>query len=205
MAKASDLIQVASGLLNDPRNETWKRDEALKYLNDGIKRLVALAPHKFIKKSSYLLTASECKQSLPADGIQFKRVVRDMGTAGTTIGTTPRMTSTFLMDRYYPAWQQETGGPPRHAMPDPSSPTTFWVFPKQPSPARYAEVEYVYEPSDLLIGGVIPVSKELHPALIDYIMYRCLSRDGENAQVEAAASHLKLFEEAAGGNSHKPV
>ncbi|MFM1891827.1 MAG: Serratia phage Parlo, partial [Pseudomonadota bacterium] len=64
MATAADLIDLATGLLEDPGNDVWGRTELLEYLNDGLKALAAKRPDEFVTTAVVTLVEGP-RQSLP--------------------------------------------------------------------------------------------------------------------------------------------
>lgn len=191
MATAADLIDSATVLLGDPGNDVWGRTELLGYLNDGLKVVATKVPDQFTATIVVTL-ASGPKQTLPAGVDRMIMPVCNIDNAETTRGRAVRMIDKWMLDAQSPGWMGSTPGTTREVAYRPEVPHEFWVSPPANGGSKL-EVQVAKDPTVHSQGTVVEVDAVYHPALIDYMVYRALSKDVEYAADGKAASFYQSF------------
>jgi hypothetical protein len=202
---AKTIIDKASILLGDVTPTRWLPSELLGWLNDGQLELVILAPAVNTRNVALLLVAG-VKQALPADGITLIDIPYNSGSAGTTMGTVINHVPKEIMLKRIPGWTTTmASGTVKHYIYSANAPDIFYVYPPQPAAPKY--VECVYSARPVLItaatdGIKITIDDFYQNALLDYVLYRALSKDSEYGNQDAKAmAHYQLFIQAASINA----
>jgi hypothetical protein len=193
---AKTIIDQASILLSDTDAVHWSLDELLSWLNAGQLELVALAPLANTKNTPVQLVAG-VKQSLPVGGISLVDIPYNMG-SGSTIGATINLVPKEVMLKRLPGWTIATpNSVVKHYIYTPSEPLTFYVYPPQTSSPSYVQLVYSAVPTPIAnasIGTKITVPDHYTNALLDYILYRALSKDSEYGNQDPKAQlHYQAF------------
>lgn len=203
---ASAIIDKAEIILQDTTNVRWTSDELLGWLNDAQREIALFKPDTSVKTTSVLLAAGT-KQTLGSgstgDAIMLLKVVRNMGTTGTTAGNAIRVVSGEILDAQRPAWHTETSvATVQHVVYDPRNPKQFYVYPPNTG-TGYVEVMYSATPAAVAaVSNVISVDDVFANAIMDYILYRAYSKDVEYAgNAERAVKHYTTFAASIGMNS----
>lgn len=199
--QVNNIINRAGTLIQDATNVRWPQAELLDWLNDGQREVVLHKPEASVKNTSVSLNIGATKQSIPADGILLLDVTRNMGAAGTTPGNAIRLTTREVLDAQKPTWHNDANalGYVQHYVYDPRDPKTFYVYPKAPATAWYAEMVYSAAPTDCALGGTIQIDDIYANALLDYVLYRAYSKDAEYAaNANLAVAHYQAFANAIG-------
>ncbi len=176
------IIKRVNTLLVDSTFTRWTKQELLDYYNDATKAIVLVRPSAHTKNVQFNCAAGT-KQSLPADALRLIEVLRNAD--GKVIRFVPRR----ALDDSYPDWHAGKDGTSVAAYTyDDRDPKNFYLY---PGPAAAVKVDVIY--------SVAPQSKELvdvensqTPALadlddiyinplIDFMLYRCFSKDAEYA------------------------
>jgi hypothetical protein len=185
----SVLITQARGFLQDVSSaiERWTDAELLGYLNDGQVELVNLK-HDAHTLTELFTCANDARQTLPAAGIAFISVSRNMGGAPVT------EVDRGMMDRAVPGWTLEIGTTVMHYMRDDRDELGFYVYPVCDGAA--IELTYTPIPEPLATdAALVAVGDNYAPALVDYIVYRALSSDLDNPRnIEVAGNWMAMFQ-----------
>ncbi len=172
----ADQVQY---LLQDADSVRWVDAELLVWLNAAQKEVAFYKPDASVTNAAVVLIAGT-KQSIPAAGIHFLKLTRNMGTSGTVPGKAVRAIDQEIMDAQSPDWHSAaTDAVVTHYMFDPHDPLNFYVTPPQPASGfGYVEMVYASSPTDLAtLAGTITISDNFQNALVNYVMYRALSKD----------------------------
>lgn len=193
---AKTIIDQASVLLSDTDAIRWPSSELLGWLNAGQLELVALAPLANTKNISVQLVAG-VKQSLPADGISLVDIPYNMG-LGSTIGATINLVPKEVMLKRLPGWTiAAKNSVVKHYIYTPAEPLTFYVYPPQTNSPSYVQLVYSAIPvtiANASVGTKITVPDHYANALLDYILYRALSKDSEYGNQDPKAQlHYQAF------------
>ncbi len=184
----STITRRAAVLLQDVAHTRWPLDELLAYLTDAVRTLCVYKPDACSKLTTHTLVAGT-KQTLPPDGVTLVDVVRN-----STSGRTVRRVDRSVLDAANTNWHNATPAVDvTHYVFDPQNQTTFWVDPPNTG-AGALELVYAAVPSELSDGDSIAVSDVWVPALLDYVLYRCYSKDAEYAgNAQAAIAYYNAF------------
>lgn len=196
---AASVINKAAILLLDLANVRWTRAELLGWINDA-QRAVALSKPDASNSVASVKLIAGTKQALPPDAWLLMDVVRNMGTNGTTPGQAIRIVTRELIDAMNPSW---------HASPQVSvidnyiynvqDQISYYVYPPSDG-TGYIELNYAQLPPDVLTEANLLVISDIYvPVVLDYIMYRCCSKDAEYAAgLRLASAYYKSFATAMG-------
>lgn len=188
------ILDKAAILLLDVPNARWTRPELLGWANDAIRAILQVKPSEFNKVVSVKLVAGT-RQTLPADARLLMDVTRNMGTNGTTPGNIIRLISREILDGYKPNWHASKADTSvQNYMYDPQDPRAFYVFPPATG-ANFIEINYAMTPTDMVSEtATLPIDDVYQPSILDYIVFRCCSKDAEYAPgVQLAATYYGMF------------
>lgn len=189
------ILNDAAFLLQDTTNVQWTRPELLIYLNDGQRDLVQIKPDAYTINQSQLLVAGT-KQSLPANGAAFVRLVVNLGTNGTTPGRVPRKVDLEQINNENPNWHYQTASPAvLEYVYDERDPKNFYVSPPQPATGMgHVGMVYFAVPADLTVeADTITLDDIYKTALFHYVCYRAYLKEGELSNATSAAAHRSEF------------
>lgn len=192
---ASTVISNARRLLLDVNNavQRWSDATLLAILNEGQKALVVLNPNA-TAKTSVIELLEGTHQSIPADGMVFFRLTRNLDTSGSP-GRAITAVSFDAISLGSPTWHSVSqSANVWQFAPDPIDPRRFFVSPPAVNGAT-VEASYSVFPADVAAtSGAITIPDWYSPALVDYIIYRTLSEnDGDAPARERAQMHYVYF------------
>ncbi len=172
------ILNRASSLLNDEEHVRWSEAELLAWLNDG-QRAIARGPATDVYVVRDTITAvAGTVQSLPTNGIRLVDVIKNTSGGGAIY-----QSDYALVDMLSSSWRAATAGAAENYFYDERNPTEFEVYPPQAG-GEGIEIVYNAQPTDALITGNISISDMYADTLIDYVVYRGLSKDTEDASPE---------------------
>lgn len=191
VTKVKTLIDQVSATLVDQNNKRWPVQELIDWLNDAYLAFVTVKPDCLVKMES-MSCALGSLQAIPSDGVRLLEVIKNH--AGVIITAIPRS----VMDAAHRAWEQDDATVTfDHYVFDEMSPKQFRLSPPADSGASVF-IRYAYIPEQHLITGydsgadLIRIGDEYKPALMDYILYRALSKDADfGASAQRAINHLQ--------------
>lgn len=189
------IIDSAASTLQDAGNTRWSRAELLGYLNEGQRDLCVLKPDACTVNGLHQLIAGT-KQALPAGGVGFVRVARNMGTSGTSPGRVPRQLDLAVLDHQDPDWHTASASAiVREVAYDARDPKVFYVNPPQPATGM-GQVELVHygTPTPLAAeASTIAIDDVYAGALVHYLLYRAYLKEGEYSDPAGMALHRAEF------------
>lgn len=193
--QASDIISRARELLHDTSaTPRWSDAELLSWVSDGQRRVVRLRPKLYVKTTQHQLQPGVL-QSLPADGMLLHEVTRNLGTTGSTPGRSITRVEKRALDIINPDWPSDAADDVvQRYIYDPGAPLQFYVYPPQPAAPSFVEIVYTPVPpvvSNLTDQLVVP--DDVGPIILDYVMYRALSRDAPSGDNAAATQYYNGF------------
>lgn len=205
---ASVILRRFSGLLQDDDHIHWGTPEFLDWLNDAQNEAVILKPNVSVRNGAVQL-AEGTLQSIPSDAIALMKVVRNRGTGGTTPGRAITHTDMAKLDQQAPDWHSaKADATVKHYMFDVLDPKHFYVYPPQPAINRgYVDLICSVNPAPVTgLTDTIKIDDVYQNALLDYCLYRALSKDTENAaDIGRADSHYNKFAVAMGARAQGDV
>ena len=190
------VLDRAAILLQDPTHRRWPLDELIKWHNDGQREIVLRKPNATARNIPHQLAAGT-KQTIPADGVQFLTLMRNLP------GPAIRLVDREIMDAQTPDWHSDPAATKAlHFCFNEQDPRNFYVWPPNKGDGS-VELLYSAAPTDAVLGGVISVDDIYLSVLLDYIMYRAYSKDAEyTADPGRAAMHLAAFTNTLGGKAN---
>ena len=183
------VLSRVSTLLQDTTNIRWTKAELLNYLSDAQREVCFLKPDAHAKTATLTLTA-DTKQAIPADGVTLIDVVRNM----TGTKRAPRAVTREILDAQIPGWHSSTpAAEVQHFTFDPQNQKIFYVYPPNTGTGSL-EIVYAASPVELTDGATLAIDDVWMPALVNYVMYRCYSKDAEYAaNAQLAAAYYQAF------------
>lgn len=190
----NDVYANAKVLLQDASAVTWLDTEKLLWINDCLDAVLRLRGDLFGKTGNHTCTAGAEQTATFARCVSINSVDQVVG-GGSILPTLKP-----VLDSFKPAWRSDTAGAAVHWMPHDASPTKFWLYP----PAAITQsvvVNYTEAPAALTQAtDTIPLHDGWLPAVTNYVLFRCFSKDAEQANNAAlAASYYAAFEGFAKG------
>lgn len=191
--QTNDVVTRVSQLLQDTTHIRWPLDEKLQYITDACREVCFYKPDAYNKTDVMMLVAGT-KQGIPSDGTMLLDVVRNMGVGGATPGIAPRVVSRDILDAQTPSWHTATPTVEvKHYTFDPQSQKTFYVYPPNTGTGSL-EVVYAAEPEAAATGNSLGLDAIWLPLVVNYVMYRCYSKDAEYAaNASLAAAYYQAF------------
>ena len=193
--QVNDVVTRVAQLLQDTTHIRWPLAEKLQYITDAAREVCFFKPDACVKTSVVSLVAGT-KQGIPADGTTLIDIVSNMGVGGATPGSAPRAVTREILDAQMPNWHASPpGAEVKHYTFDPQNQKVFYVYPPQPSSGTGSlEVVYAAEPTEAVEGGSLGLDSTWVPAVVNYTLYRCYSKDAEYAaNANLAVAYYQAF------------
>lgn len=193
---ASDIINRVSRILLDVARVRWTEAELIDYINDAQRQIVVHRPDANARNVSVALVAGT-KQALPAGGVRFLRAVRNMGASGAKPGRSIRETTREALDSERVDWHSEApnaDGSVTHFVFDPVDPKRYYVYPQAKAGVQ---IEIVYSAAPATVtgtGDALALDDVFINPVIDWVLYRSLSKDADYAgNMARALQHMQSF------------
>lgn len=198
---ASVIMDRAETILQDTSNARWTEAELLDWLNEAQGVIVQVKPDSNAVIEAVLMSSGGI-QSLPSTAIQLLDATYNMGTDdGTDYGNAITIVDRAMMDACYPGWQTATAATVvKHVIYDPIKlPKKYWIYP-QSDGTNYIQIITAKIPSDVAAkANDIQLADEYVPAIMEWMLYRALSKDAEYvATADSALVHLEGFQSLLG-------
>lgn len=197
MSTAQNIVDEVRAQLNDEdtNNLRWTDAEMLRYVNAGQRQIVQFVPEANIIEALTTISAdSDSRQTLPADGVKFIKVAASHDNTNTQRGPAITQVDIDALDSLMPDWQYGRTEWPRvpnitdvhsgvyfeHYMHDPREPKVYFLYPIPPTSGTI-KIYLVYSqlPADLsALSNTFALGDEYQNAMVEYIQYRALSKDG---------------------------
>lgn len=193
--QVNDVVVRVGQLLQDTTHIRWPLAEKLQYITDAVREVCFYKPDACVKTSVANLVAGT-KQAIPAEGTTLIDIVRNMGVGGATPGAAPRAVTRDILDAQMPGWHASTpASEVKHHVFDPQNQRVFYVYPPQPTTGQGSlELVYSAEPANATESGTLDLDGTWLPAIVNYALYRCYSKDAEYAaNANLAAAYYQAF------------
>jgi len=193
--QVNDVVLRVGQLLQDTTHIRWPLAEKLQYITDAVREVCFYKPDACVKTAVVNLVAGT-KQGLPAEGTTLIDIVRNMGVGGATPGAAPRAVTRDILDAQMPGWHASTpAAEVKHYVFDPQNQRVFYVYPPQPATGQGSlELVYSAEPANATENGTLDLDGTWLPAIVNYALYRCYSKDAEYAaNANLAAAYYQAF------------
>ena len=197
----SQIITKASQILFDVNNVKWPQTELLGWVNSGQRAVVAAIPEAASNVQVMQLTAG-ARQLLPSGNWLLLQATRNMGTNGATPGRALKRVDQSVLEETNPNWSsQPQQSAPVAYMVNARDRAGFYVSPPADG-TGWIEVILSLNPQEqAAVTSAIYVLDIYEPALIDYVLWRALSKKSPYADNMAAAGYYQSFASLIGINT----
>lgn len=186
------LVNRAEVLLHDTANAHWSEAELLGFLNDGQRLIAQRVPTANVKTAEVTLVAGSA-QALPSDGLLLLDVPQNKtgqfilrtdfkAAVAYNMGATPPTATAVVEEFWY----------------NPQTPKEWWCYPPNVGNGKVV-MRYSAVPADVDIKGTIIIGDEWSTALVDYVMFRALSKEKQTKDTVRADLYLASFNSSIGG------
>jgi hypothetical protein len=169
------------------------------WLHQGEIEILTHAPTAGATTANLEIEGGQVQQTLPVQYWALLDITTNLGIAGTTQGRDITRTSLDRMQAAKPSWRRDRSREVRHYMQDERDERTFYVWPALQATA-VVEARLVVQPvlsSDL--ADVLTVGDKWLNAMVDYVLYKAFSQDGEEASnLDRAMTHYMAFAQTIG-------
>lgn len=189
----SDVIAKASTVLQDASYVRWPLIELYKWINEAAKSIVVRRPDAGAATVNFTLVAGT-KQALPATTFRLLDITRNMGN-GTQPGLPLNQTDRKSLDQALPAWHSSTPAAvtTQYTYEPSLDPRVFYTYPPAIS-GNKLEIVYSAFPAAITdVGDSVAMDGEYEEAMVNYVLYRALSKDSEYANAQMATLHYTAF------------
>lgn len=195
MQAVSDRV---SDLLIDPDLVRWSIEERIRWANEALGAILTRRPAALTRRTVHPLVAGSL-QRIPDGGSMLIDVTRNIAANGTTSGRPIRRTDRQLLDDSDPDWQTgRAKAEIRQYTFDDRMPTSFFTYPPAIAGTK-VEVFDAALPADIAaVGDALSIGAEYLEAVVNYVCYRCNSKDSEFANGAVAAQYYQAFEASLG-------
>lgn len=192
----ADLLRRLGNLMVDEELVRWTEAELIDWINDAASEIVLRRPAARAVSMTTMLEAGTLQRA-PDGSSQILDVVRNIG-AGSAPGRAIRITDRQQLDAIDPEWHSTTAGATRHYMLDERAPTTFYVYPPAVDGAQVEMLVAMPPPKVTDASDALDLRPEFISAILNWMMYRCHTKDSEYAQGAVATQHYQAFTDAIG-------
>lgn len=212
---AQTVCRRVAVILNDTASVRWPLNELVRALNEAQLAVLNYRPDLCSKRATVTCIAGVV-QSLPADGASLMRVERNNSATSKKV---VRLAVVDHLDAMAPDWRSSTPADEiAHYMVDPREEHGFYVYPPA-TVAAALDIIYVARPTPIaepalgtslpadpatdstvptVVIGNVSVPDEVAFALVDYVIYRSLLKQGGTADIQRATAHYQAFAMALG-------
>jgi hypothetical protein len=191
--KVANLIYRAGVLLQDEDHVRWTEAELIDWINEGTIALVRLKPAANARRAVFGLEPGSL-QSLDGNVVQLIDIVHNVSGENNVPGRAIRKTERHLLDSTNPNWHNMTPSTTvRHYTYDDRLPTHFYVYPPAASGARVEIVTALLPEDAVNSDDNLSVNLEYADTILNYIVYRCYSKDSEYANAGMATAYYQAY------------
>ncbi len=218
MSTAQNIVDEVRGELNDEVTTNFRFSDAdmLDFVNAGQREIVTLLPEANVIEAIVSITFdNQMRFTIPSDGIKFIKVAANWDLTNTERGPIIRRMDIDAMEGAFQQWAmmtiREWPNVPNfedihtdvyfeHYMHDPREPTVYYLYPPLGGDNFSILLVYAQLPADLTaLGDTFALDDQYQNAMVEYVLYRCLSRDGRyGAGTDARKELLDNFRSVLG-------
>lgn len=171
----------------------WSDEEFMLYIVDAQREIVNYRPDATAEMALLPLTVNDPVVSFSGEqNVRLIDVYRNMN--GTQAGRAVRVVRRDDMDRWNPAWMQTSGNQVSNYVYDERFPLQFYVYPQINTSGRSLQVCLSKRPMRMLnLNNDLRVHRIYLNAVVDYCLFRALSRDIDGPAYRRAAMFYKNF------------
>lgn len=169
----SVVNDVRDDIQDEDTDKRWSDADLVRYLNEAVLQIALVRPDATAKTSSVQLAAGT-KQDIPADGLRFIKLTRNMGSNGSTPGDSIGIADYDVLTQFSRNWHsQAQQSSVRDYVFDEVNPTVYFVDPPvTASPQVWVELVYSYAPVAVTLSDNIPLEDVYIGPIKDW-MRRC--------------------------------
>lgn len=214
---ARETLDRVRRIVQDEQSVRWWLPELVLWLNDGV-REIALHRPQALATSITISLGVGTRQTVPADCFAFLRATHNVPDPDRLVsGLAIRMVDKEALERAEPYWHDPARtlqrAEVRHVAHDPVEPKAFYVYPGNNGLGAITAVVAKLPPPVVATGGnpddldaydvaIAPLDGIYGNALVDYIIYRAMSKDAQFAgNAERALAHYQAFATALGSRA----
>lgn len=198
MADVQSVVDEVRRVIHDETATfRWSDAEMLDYVNAGHRQTVTIRPEaNTVETIEDTLTSRVARQSLPVGGIQFIKVSRNYADDGVTPQGVVRFVEKDSLDTYEPDWEYvsiKTDGANyfEHYCHDSREDDVYYVYPAPAADNKRLAVVYSAVPTLMTdVSDTIPLDDEYLNATVQYVIYRCLTKEAREAMPDAFRQEL---------------
>lgn len=193
-------IRTRSGiLLQDVAGVRWTQEEVNHWVEEAQSIIIQNAPNSASINHNLTVQSLSSKVSIPSGGYQLLDVISDLGEDGLS-GDSVSVTTREHMDSSDRRWRTRTGTRITHYVYNPDlDRKNFYVYPK-PESSTVLEILYTPTPPSIVNSSTdLILDHGWIPYVVDYVCFRCLSKDADYGTIPALAiTYLQKFSSAIG-------
>lgn len=155
-----------------------KSPEILAWINDAVQAMVTVLPGLFAVEGTHTCAAGAYQV------VDLERSVMLLD-----VLNIPACDMAELK-RFRPAWQSDAAGPAENWMRNGDEHLSFYVYPPA---VIYTDLRVLYAKSPDPITDIVPVPEQYEPAIVDYVVAMCESKDDEHVSSSRAAMAMGNF------------
>lgn len=195
---AQTILTRCGHLLQDSEHVRWREDELLSWIDEAVTAIINLKPPAGVK--DVVLTLMQgARQDLDATVAQLVDIAYNLSADGNTQMRAISRADRSLLDASVPNWPtMKAASQVRHFMFDDRTPHAFYVYPPVLAGTKVrasvsAIPEALESPED-----AIPLRANYADSIVNYVCFRALSKDNEEANGATAAAYYQAFQTSMG-------
>ena len=199
MLAVADVLTRTDDLLGDVSRIRWTAAERIRWMNEAMGAILTRRPQAFSITKTIALAAGSLQT---IDGEMLLDVVRNIGAApDNKPGKAIRRTDRQLLDDSAPDWHTtKPAATIRHYVFDDRASKQFYCYPPALAGTRVetlqAELPAAIAETDTT--GTLGIGREYLEAVVNFVCYRCHTKDSEYSATALAVAFYQAFEAALG-------
>lgn len=199
MIRVAEVLDAAGRILKDAGYRHWTQPELLAWVRLALLEILLHKPEAGAVRRALTLVPGTTAQALPDGTLRLLNVIRNLSAAGAP-GAPVRLIQRQQFDLERPSWHTDAArAEVRHVMADADTPRDYWVWPKPAAASKVEAIVTEEPPAALTADAEIDMEATFTAAAIDYVLFRCWSKDAEETfNAERAIAHYNAFAAALG-------
>lgn len=192
-------------LLLDEEHVRWPVAELIRWANESMGAILSRRPVALSRRTVHTLVEGTY-QTIPDASSVLLDVVRNLGTSGTTPGKPVRRSDRQQIDDIDPNWHTLTpANEVKQYAYDDRVPTVFYVYPPSVAGLKVEILDAALPAEIDAITDNIDIAPEYMEAVVNYVCYRCNSKDSEFANAAVATAFYQAFEASLGIKNQQQI